>query len=359
MNLSEIVRYKDRCFEGASLEPVRLSIAGDRWLGFELKPSDAPQIRLKDILSLRPMASFPDHPGWYLASPQGAGSNEGCLDIALEDGREPGSVVWSRRMPTQPGTLSPVLIDWPLAAIDHQAKLDLVLRAPASSDGTVVLLVSRLLKRAGFVSAIRGRGVEIGPGMTPQILPNEEIDVLYVDERAPSEWQDAYDYKKQKWEQGAAEVAWERYRAGGALELPVEAGSLDFIFGSHVFEHLPNPLLHLSKWLEKLRSGGAIHMILPNAPASVDFRQSPTRMTEILAEAQEGIVAPTLAHYERVFGAKAAAAMEERRSLHVHFYDAEVLSELLSYAVRRLGAGGHIVHHRQNYRELFFTLIKA
>ena len=37
--------------------------------------------------------------------------------------------------------------------------------------------------------------------------------------------------------------------------MPVPDNSLDFIFGSHVFEHLANPIGHLKRWHAKLKPG--------------------------------------------------------------------------------------------------------
>ena len=62
----------------------------------------------------------------------------------------------------------------------------------------------------------------------------------------------------------------------------VEDGSLGFIFSSHVFEHLANPLGHLEHWYAKLRHGGLIVGIVPDVGGSKDYVFEPCSVTGLL-----------------------------------------------------------------------------
>ncbi len=363
MNLSELIRYADAClaFETDPINATRQSIGGARWLGADIEPRAKAQLRLKDVLSLRPMAHFPDQIGWFAALAEGAHADaRGAVRLTLQHVQgEQRETIWTKVFDVRAGALTPLVLNWPKSGIYSGARVDLSVHALPESSAAIFLAVSQIVRRSDFIGPIKGLGIEIGPGMTPQILPGPEIDVLYADEMTKQDWQKVYSYKKDKWEEAAEKVPWDRFRSGGAFNLPAEDNSLDFIFGSHVFEHLVNPIQHLSNWLGKLRPGGSIFMIHPHLDASLDFRQAPSLLADLIAEYQKGGAAFELKHYERMYGASAKQAMAERRSLHVHFYNPDNLAALLGYAQQHLGARAFRIHHHRNYREMFYQLIKA
>lgn len=86
-----------------------------------------------------------------------------------------------------------------------------------------------------------------------------------------------------------------------AGRLPVADGSLDFIFSSHVFEHLANPIGHLEHWFRKLRAGGRVLCVIPDLMGTKDALQKPSCMDEWLGEYRQACWTPTPAHYARYF----------------------------------------------------------
>lgn len=58
---------------------------------------------------------------------------------------------------------------------------------------------------------------------------------------------------------------------GDANALPVDNGSLDYVFSSHCLEHLHNPVAAVEHWKAKLREGGTLFLYLPH-PAMTYWR---------------------------------------------------------------------------------------
>lgn len=363
MNLTELARYKDPNleFDAEKFVASRHSIGSVRWIGFDLQPSSRPQMRLKNVLNLRPFASFPDSVGWQIGWPEelGGGASDTTRTVTLRLQDTDGAELAKKVIQVEPGSLCPLELSWPVANLWSDRGVDISVQLDNKASGPVFLAVSRMLRRTDLVGRIKGTGVEIGPGMSPQVLPSTNTNVIYVDEMTREDWEKTYSYKREKWEETASKVDFSLYRSGGALNLPVEDNSQDFIFGSHVFEHLVNPLLHLSNWLKKLKSGGKIYMIIPYAKASLDYRQQTSTLPDILAEFGAGDTSLLLKHYKRIFGAKAEQAFAEKRSLHIHFYTPELLSDMFLYARDNLGLKRYRIHHHDNYREMFFELEKA
>ena len=49
------------------------------------------------------------------------------------------------------------------------------------------------------------------------------------------------------------------------LELSVPEASLDFIYSSHMLEHVHEPWKHITEWHSKIKVGGYLFMVLPHA----------------------------------------------------------------------------------------------
>jgi len=57
-----------------------------------------------------------------------------------------------------------------------------------------------------------------------------------------------------------------------AANIPMADSSTDFVLHSHVWEHLPNPLLALEEWVRITKSGGYIFVIVPKRDAAPSDR---------------------------------------------------------------------------------------
>ena len=60
-----------------------------------------------------------------------------------------------------------------------------------------------------------------------------------------------------------------------AADIPLPDGSTDFVLHSHVWEHLPNPLIALDEWVRITRSGGYLFVIVPKRDAAASDKDRP------------------------------------------------------------------------------------
>lgn len=253
-----------------------------------------------------------------------------------------------------------IRLDWP--AVEASGQFDLVIehfgRFPALLD------VGHMLNpRQKLLPLIRGVGVEVGPGVNPQVLPGGDIDVSYVEERSPEEWRQMYGRGKP--EAPIPREVLARTRQDSAVRLdhwPKE--SLDFIFSNHVFEHFMNPLQVLRNWAARLRPGGVIVGVVPDARYSFDCRQPLSTMAEIRAEAKSVSFDPPDEKYERWVRHTARrhdpAKLKRRRySIHMHYYTPEVF-RLLADELRIEGLISSVfLNTTPNNKDFGFVLAKA
>lgn len=328
------------------------------WRGFDIAPSETPQIRLSGASAFYPFYQKPEDAGWRLSG-LGLG-RAGRVRIAFT---EPGTdtPAWEPvEIVADANKLTPATLPWTLGApAKRAAPVDLVMHV-TKSGGPVFLGVHKALDRAPLIALCKGRGLEIGPGSAPQIMPAADVDVTYIEQKPPEEWRALYDRPGRT---PFDAKLWERYRIGGADNLPVEDGSLDFIFASHVFEHLANPLGHLELWGRKLRKGGRIAAVVPDIAGARDYAAELSTLEEAVGEYEAGGMAPEDRHYARfsaIRGGKDGGKSMRAKgfSIHVHFYTHANMARLLEEAVRRFGFAGYAIVHTPNHKDFHFTLEK-
>jgi ubiquinone/menaquinone biosynthesis C-methylase UbiE len=156
---------------------------------------------------------------------------------------------------------------------------------------------------------------------------------------------------------------WDRYVVGTADNIPAEEASLDFIFSSHVVEHLANPLGHLAYWAKLLKPGGLVVAVIPDKDGCQDYAFAPSTVAEIMAEWEAGSMQVTIEHYRRwgkiqMPGSTAEALMESGRSIHVHFYTPAFMANLLAQTVARLGFQRFTVTSQPNHKDFHVVLEK-
>ncbi|MCB4377984.1 class I SAM-dependent methyltransferase [Synechococcus sp. MU1650] len=176
------------------------------------------------------------------------------------------------------------------------------------------------IARKDFLSLAQGKGVEIGPGPSPQIVNNDRTLVKYIEEKPADEWKELYaefgDEAKEKWN---------AYQIGTASDIGEADSSLDFIFASHVFEHLHNPIGHLKYWSKKLCLGGLVLLVVPQQSGTKDFSQNFTNISRLKQEESGDQFMPSVENYfDWAKGWKKEAVdklIREKFSIHVHTYD--------------------------------------
>ena len=183
---------------------------------------------------------------------------------------------------------------------------------------------------------INGIGIEVGPGLKPQILPTRTVEVSYIEHVHPLDWHKQYGKPPQ---QLPEEHLLERYVESSATQLEfAENNSLDFIYSSHVFEHLPNPFKVLKKWHSKLKHDGWILAVIPDPRYTFDYRQPLTTLFDALEEECSGADFIPFEKYERwsEFTSPHQTAtefMKRNYPIHVNFYTPESLRISLNFLV--------------------------
>lgn len=355
MNLFDMARRGDPIVAlDRDALPVKVRINGQElWRGIRVGKSLTAQICLKSAPKWYPFNTRPETVGWYARTTSG----DANLSVQL---RVAGTVAVSRSMKI--GLLpSLVYIPWPLISEQPFDTSALELHFDLAEGQIAELLVHKCLDRSELISLAKGTGIEIGPGPRPQIMNGPEVNVKYVEEMSAGEWKDLYD-KGGKYSSGDAD--WSNHIVGKADNLPCADDSLDFIFSSHVFEHLANPIGHLEHWASKLKSGGIVIAIVPDLQGTKDYKHTPSLLEEFIEEYRDDVWEPTLKHYERWadvmpnWSGLGAEAMTSRRSIHVHFYCRESTASILKYATIILPFKEYHIRHTANHRDFYWVLVK-
>lgn len=351
MNLYELLRRKDDYLAtSGEVRIVKTEFQGDTWRGVQLRAGAG--FRIRDALRFQTFRAWPDTCGWFAQTPP-----DMMLRVTLRR-HETDEVVGI--FEHGPGDC-PVRLPWPKFPV---GKVDLVVEALGALgplERGLTILNHRAISSQWLIDAATGTGVEIGPGANPRILPREGVNVSYVEQMAPEDWNRIYN------DAGRYPVRpelWKNYIVGDASNIPVAEGSLDFIFGSHVFEHLANPIGHLKRWATKLAPGGKIICVVPDLAGTRDVIQRRSTMAEWLDEYENDIWEPTVEHYERHLRLERTdrylvRMMEKRESTHVHYYDNVNCEALLSYAVDKLGFANFVIEHTPNHKDFHFVLFNA
>jgi SAM-dependent methyltransferase len=72
-----------------------------------------------------------------------------------------------------------------------------------------------------------------------------------------------------------------------ATNIPVPDDSTDFVLHSHVWEHLPNPLIALDEWVRITRPGGYLFVIVPKRDAAASDKDRPVTSLPSLVQLYE------------------------------------------------------------------------
>lgn len=319
------------------------------WRGLELKPGS--RFTISDARRFASLRHFPAHCGWMVDIPPDA-----ALRIEVVS-REEGTVLSKHIMGAGSG-LRPVQLPWPKGAC---GSIDLVISYKGVGSASLFFANHRMLSRQWLYDLCLGRGLEVGPGPIPQILPSDGVEVSYLEQMPAEEWDRLYN-RGGKFP--SKPELWANYIVGEASDPPVQNGSLDFIFGSHVFEHLANPIGHLERWRSKLAKGGKVIMVIPDLNGTKDSVHHRCSLEAMVDEFQRDIWLPEKAHYVRHLrlGAddkKLAERMARMESIHVHYYDNINCQMLLDYAVRELGYADYVIEHTPNHKDFYFVLVNG
>lgn len=343
MNLYDIVARKDRMLDGQSggVEAFSLKLPGGGQRAIRI-PRGEPGLLLKNAHEAMVLRSFPTDPGWTVHADLWRE-----LEVWLEAG------LFRHRLFAGKGA---VRLDWP-TPVPMEFDLRLV-----AAKGELSVAVGPLFNpRARLLPELAGRGVEVGPGANPAVRPSPTCDVSYVERMSMEQWSDTY--SKGKLDASAANN-WDRYVIDSAHELGgFEDESIDFIFSSHVVEHLVNPLGVFANWWQKLAPGGVIAGVVPDARFTFDLRQPLSTATDFLAQAAAGGHEPSEEMYEKwcLYTApyNTPKSLKARDySIHVNYYSVESFRSLLDMFAADHDAAGMFMESVVNGKDFSFMIVK-
>jgi SAM-dependent methyltransferase len=351
---------------GDSVKLAKRKINNRLYRGFELKASAQPSIMVKNVFRWYPFCEQTEVTGWAVQAFDNE-HDKSQLDVCLHS--DSGDVVLSRQIAIG-SQITPIFLPERFAAKASNQNYHLTLKlegarkkwfawdSKPTQQARAFIAVHEVLHREEILQLCQGKGVEIGPGPRPQVYPSAQVDVTYIEQSSPKDWERLYN---DAGKQPVNSKLWSKYQIGNACDLPAEDQSLDFIFSSHVFEHLANPLGHLAYWISKLNDGGKVLGVVPDVAGCKDYVHRPSPMNEILAEQASGDMEPTLEHYARWAkycrpGQDPEEFYNAKRSIHVHYYTNRNMSEVLQYAVDHLGYAWFDIRHVPNHKDFYFVL---
>lgn len=263
---------------------------------------------------------------------------------------------------------TPIHFDWPLSVKEFPNSDLLVEVLPqgvvSGSDALVVGITEHFDLRGPLFHYTRGRGIEIGPGISPQVLPAENVEVRYLERSPIEDWELLYNKSGKYTITDAQRRLFPRYIIGDAQRLEIiDDESLDFIFSSHVFEHFTNPLGTLQIWQRKIRPGGHVIGVVPEAHNCFDILQPLSQEEQWLEECSREIWDYQDRHYQKWcrFTQPWANPEHLKRSgfaIHAHFYNPKTFGRLLELAKERLGYRNFHVRSAKNHKDFGFVLQK-
>ena len=355
MNLYDLVRRKDAALEiGGQVEACDLKRPSGRVRALRFAPGST--LRVRTAHEAHCLREFPADVGWRASS-------EADWKVTVEMASPSGETALAQAQGAA-ASESAIALRWPVPV---PPRFDIVVRCTAAQP--VLLVVGPLVDtRAVVRPLIRGRGVEIGPGLNPQVKPAPGVEVRYVEKKHPKEWAATY----AKRELVAEEMAlWQHYVVDSARHLTQFAdGSLDFIFSNHVFEHLVDPVGTLLRWWQRLAPGGVVAGVVPDMRYTFDWRQPPWEMADVRAQRDMQGDEPTEAMYQRWCRYTAPHSSPEALrardySIHVNYYTPALMRQVLDEAAREIAlaggaaADGVFVQAHANGKDFPFALRKA
>lgn len=389
MNLYDIVKRGDRMLDVqvGSMNACVLKLTGGTQRAVRLSPETC--IRLRNAHEATCLQATPADPGWTMHA-QGMGDVKVWLeandqepvllantaphavpvnDAAPQAIQSPRS--WPARLARRligrtrvqaaslppVGRKAPLKLSWP---VRMPVVYDLILE---STDDDVAIAVGPLHDaRRGVLSELRGNGIEVGPGANPAVFENETRTVRYVEKMPATEW--ARLYPKEALDP-AITARWSHYIIASAETLDgIAPASQDFIYSSHVLEHLVNPLQVLQNWWQCLAPGGGIVGVVPDARYSFDLRQPLTTLDELQAQLREGAHERSDAMYQRWCrhtspDADIASLRARDYAIHVNYFSPESFCVMLQAFARIVDApGGAYIEQFQNGKDFAFAVFK-
>jgi hypothetical protein len=292
VNLFDIVKRRDHLAEFDPALVIAQEAAGPDGRERFIDIGAGGQLLLKRADLVTSLRTFPHTPGWILRP---TAAIDAAVEVELVPVEGPRTILCRRRASTSSGPAE-LQLAWPVSAATRSG-FSIGIRNVGSVPVRIAVGLS-YCARPALLKHLSGFGVEVGPGMNPQVFPSQELDVRYIETMSGEEW--ARVYAKKTAADGSMDALWSRYVVASAHDLKeFDDESLEFVFSNHVFEHLPNPLGVLTNWFGKLKRGGVIAGVVPDARYTFDLRQPLSTLGECEDEYAKHRYELERHHYER------------------------------------------------------------
>jgi SAM-dependent methyltransferase len=211
--------------------------------------------------------------------------------------------------------------------------------------------VSQTIGRQRLLRHVLGRGLEVGPGHVPLVVPGADLEIRYVDRWEPDENRELFPELE-----GATfpqpDLVLDLNKDGLAC---VASESESFVVASHILEHLANPIRVLAEFHRVLRPGGVVLILLPDRRLTFDEGRPGTSLDHLVEEYEndvDEVDEEHLVEFLTHIGAEgeissasssdgdrreAILSLQRRRSIHVHCWTFEEFVEVINYSIERLG----------------------
>jgi SAM-dependent methyltransferase len=137
---------------------------------------------------------------------------------------------------------------------------------------TVVPAFPVISRNAIGDAALRGRGYEIGAGLSPSRFA-QVTDLVFIDKRSREELAEVF----------GAEPPYP------VVMLEQARDRLDFVTAHHVLEHCPDPIGALRQWLRLVRDGGSLFLSIPSSNNSCENLREITPANHFLSDHLFGV----------------------------------------------------------------------
>jgi SAM-dependent methyltransferase len=144
------------------------------------------------------------------------------------------------------------------------------------------------------VSQLKGSGIEFGPGANPMPIPLT-CEAHFADFVSSDE------VRKRKYEAAGDDFAPVEFVMDLSNPCIVPDASLDFIICAHVIEHVPDPLRVYERAYGKLKAGGQLVLVVPDAARSFDLGRPLTSLEHLIADFESPDEHRDREHYEEFF----------------------------------------------------------
>lgn len=348
MNLFYLISKRNARFARSNEVTIhRAQRNGKTWRGASIGAGGA--LYVERATECHPFKSRAASIGWYA---QALGERAEITVSFIADDQ----VLGSYRTEVTSASFEPIFLPWPLDPVSSALDLKISCEGPAA-----VFIGSHFeLNRKVLIGRCKGRGIELGPGPNPHVRPDKETEVSYLEQKSPEDWAKLYgEHYQMDFDLNLAPF----YIVGEAHKIPAPDESLDFIYSSHVFEHLANPIGHLRLWSDLLRKGGEILMVIPDYIGSKDYLADATSIDEMLTEYRTENFEMSIHHYERFersrqMSGQAQKLREKKSSIHVHFYSNHNMRELLDYVVGEGFFKSYTILHSANAKDFHVIIEK-